>query len=43
VTFDETALYTGVATKVGLALTAVASITAGFIIYSKVKKAAGKA
>jgi len=42
-TFDATAIYTGVITAVGLALTAAAGVTAAFLIYSKVKKAFGKA
>jgi len=42
-TFDESAIYDGVVVAVGTALTAAAAVTAGFLIYSKVKKAFGKA
>jgi len=42
-TFDETDIYSGVVTAVGVALTAAAGVTAAFLIYSKVKKAFSKA
>jgi len=42
-TFDGSQIYDGVVTAVTAALTAAAGITAAFLIYSKVKKAFGRA
>lgn len=42
-TFDGSEIYSGVVAAVATALTAAAGVTAAFLIYSKVKKAFGRA